>query len=81
MSSSWARIIAVRTPRRRCVGSTPTTVTPADFTVPPPGTERSNGNTPAPPTTRPFSRAAWRRSTAVHPTNRSTSSGAFSTPK
>ena len=61
MSSSWARIIAVRTPRRRCVGSTPTTVTPPQRTVPP-GTVSSKGNAPAPPTIRSPSNAACIRS-------------------
>src|SRR5437763_1737765 len=44
-------------PRRRCVGSTPTTVSPAARTVPPPGTVSSKGNEVQPPTIAPFSRA------------------------
>ena len=51
-SSSWARMSSRRIPRRRCVGRTPTTVTPAVCTGPP-GTVRSNSKTPAPPTIAP----------------------------
>ena len=53
--------MARSTPRRRCVGKVPTTVTPAVWTMAP-GTVSSNGNAPAPPTMRPFSLAACMRS-------------------
>src|ERR687892_1789953 len=59
-SSSWARIIPVRTPRLRCVGMTPTTVAPAAATRPP-GTVSWNVNAPAPPTALSPSKAACRR--------------------
>ena len=59
--ASCARIIRARMPRRRCVGRTPTTVTPAHGTGPP-GTVSSNGNAPAPPTIAPPSKAACIRS-------------------
>jgi hypothetical protein len=62
-SSSWARIIAVSTPRRRCVGWTPTTVTPAHGIVPP-GTLKSKLNAPAPPTTAPSIQAFCMRSSS-----------------
>src|SRR4051812_3780423 len=61
MSRNCASIIARRTPRRRCVGYTPTTVTPPHGSSPP-GTENSNGNAPAPPTISPSSNAACIRS-------------------
>src|SRR5919106_1804307 len=59
-SSSWARIIPVRTPRLRCVGMTPTTAAPAAATRPP-GTVSWNVNAPAPPTAFSPSKAACRR--------------------
>ena len=45
------RIIRRRIPRRRCVGVTPTTVTPAQGRSPP-GTLNAKGNAPEPPTVR-----------------------------
>src|SRR5438874_2589037 len=61
MSRSCVSIIARRTPRRRCVGWTPTPVTPAHGSEPP-GTDSSNGKAPAPPTIAPSSKAACTRS-------------------
>jgi hypothetical protein len=79
MSSSWARIIAVRMPRRRCVGRTPTTVTPPQRTVPP-GTVSSNGNAPAPPTIRSPSKAACMRSSGRLLENRCAASSSAGQP-
>src|SRR4051794_25317950 len=62
MSSSCRRIIAVRIPRRRWVGRTPTQVTPSIGVVRPPGRVRSNGNAPADATMRPPSNTARLRS-------------------
>jgi hypothetical protein len=66
--------MARRMPRRRCVGSTPTTESPAVRTTPP-GTVSSNGKEPQPPTIAPPSRAANTRDGSMKGTNRSASAG------
>jgi len=80
VSSSWRRIIEVRIPRRRWVGSTPTTVTPAVGTMAP-GTVISNGNDPAPATIALPSVATSIRSTGRNLEKRSESSSEGSQPK
>jgi hypothetical protein len=80
MSSTWARIMRVRSPRRRCVGSTPTTVTPAHGTIAP-GAVISKGKTPAPPTISFPSRHACIRSGGSIFEKRSTSSSPGTQPK
>ena len=61
MLSSWSRIIRRRIPWRRCVGWTPTIVTPAAGTTPP-GIVSSKLKMPAVPTIRSPSYAAMARS-------------------
>ena len=68
-------------PRRRCVGRTPTTVTPAAGTFPPPGTDIRNVNAPAPATIWSPSNAACMRSTSISFEKRSASSSCVSAPK
>src|SRR6266545_1017689 len=48
--SSWCRISARSIPRRRCVGATPTVVTPDAGTCPPPGTVICSDTTDVVPT-------------------------------
>jgi hypothetical protein len=70
----------VRIPRRRWLGSTPTTVTPAHGTIAP-GTVISNGKTPAPPTISLPSNVACMRSTGSSFEKRSISSSPGIQPK
>jgi hypothetical protein len=64
MSSSCARISARSTPRRRCVGYTPTTLIPAVGSSPP-GTVTSKVKAAAPPTIAPSDHAACMRSSVI----------------
>src|SRR4051812_7789059 len=67
-SAAWSSIIPIssrRIPRRRCVGSTPTIVTPAVGTRAPPGTTICWLYTPAQPTIWSSSNAANVRSTST----------------
>ncbi|ESQ03116.1 hypothetical protein B590_21537 [Streptomyces sp. PVA_94-07] len=67
-------------PRRRCVGATPTIVTPAAATGRPPGTVTRKVNAPEVPTTSDPSHTASERSGSVSRLYNSRSSGASGTP-
>ena len=71
-SVNWRAMRDVRIPRRRCVGSTPTHVTPATGTAAPPGSVMSKLNAPAAPTHCPSSSAPRDRS--ISPLMRSSAS-------
>jgi hypothetical protein len=75
-------IIERRIPRRRCVGRTPTIVTPAVGKTASPGTVIRRLNAPAPPTIEPPSSAANVRSSSEFFSQRPLhSSSGFSRPK
>src|SRR4051812_25847823 len=80
-SSSWYAIIFDKIPRRRCVGSTPTHVTPATGTYARPGTVRSKVYAPEPATNDPFSTTAIIRSYSTVSRSHSTRSGLLWPPK